>query len=233
METPLFRRASDTEPEPDITDLFTPRNKRDEAKGTFFDEMSLIDIISDDGLREHLLCKHTFVHGKIGFHSHIISSTLAAAQLESDAFHEVFVENGLPKTKIPQRIKLVPRAESLVSLNRMVSRAFGKAESVWLVAPPSSINTHLLMNFSNFFVAVSRDSDVAPFYDILRLNDHMLDTFASSPIPGAFLITNYDKAVEDIGSNNIAVIRLKSELVLFWHQICLNSCIFRHKWWSF
>lgn len=194
-----------------ISDIFV-RGGQDSKAARFGGTVRLSALLSDEGLINHLLQAHTFFHAKIGFHNLLMSRIHAASGIaQVDYIH---TEANFPRSsknrKLPvDRITVLPFVESEEALNKLVARSFSKAKAVWLIAPPTSIQTHLLIAFSNFFISTATSEDLASFIEVFQLDDSMRDVLSDPERSEALFVTDYKPFTQESRSASIAVVRLE------------------------
>lgn len=213
-EEPIFKpgRKTNTEDGIDrVTDIFV-RGGQGSIAARFGGTMQLSALLSDKGLIDHLLKANTFFHAKIGFHNLIMAHIHAAAGIKQAEY--IHTEANFPRSsknrKLPiDRITVLPIVESEQALNKLVARSFSKAKAVWLIAPPASIQTHLLIAFSNFFISTATSEDLASFVEVFQLDDSMGDVLSDPERSRALFVTDYKPLTQESRSASIAVIRLE------------------------
>ena len=213
-EEPIFKPGHKSNTEDSIhrvTDIFV-RGGEGSIAARFGGTMQLSDLLSDKGLINHLLQANTFFHAKIGFHNLIMAHIHATADIKQAEY--VNTEANFPRSSksraLPtDRITVLPIVESKEALNKLVARSFSKAKAVWLIAPPTSIQTHLLIAFSNFFISTATSEDMASFVEIFQLDDSMRDVLSDLERSKALFVTDYKPLMQESRSASIAVIRLE------------------------
>lgn len=158
--------------------------------------VELDDLFANAGLIQHLLQSNTFFQGKIGFYKHILSKIYQSAGINPQSVKYISREEELGKgnrSEQPplERITLLPIVESEDALNRLVAVALRKVRPVWVVAPLFSIQKHLLIAFSNFFVAGTAE-ELKTLSDIFQLEVDDLDLSKYSLGTQGVLITDFE-----------------------------------------
>jgi len=194
-----------------VSEIFV-RGSQIGKSARFGGTMKLSELLNDAGLINHLLHAHTFFHAKIGFHNMIMARIHAASGITQANY--IHTEANFPRSSknrnLPvDRIAILPIVESEEALNKLVARSFSKAKAVWLIAPPVSIQTHLLIAFSNFFISTTTGEDLASFIEVFQLDDSMHETLNEPERSQALFVTDYKPLVQGTHSASIAVIRLE------------------------
>lgn len=214
VEEPIFRLPKKSRVEANlgnVADVF----ERGSKGGTFArygGAVQLSVLLRDIGLINHLLRANTFFHAKIGFHNVVMDRIHAAANITQAKY--IHAEANFPRSskdkRLPvDRITILPIVESEEALNKLVARAFSKANAVWLIAPPASIQTHLLLAFSNFFISTAAKEDLASFEEVFQLDDGMRGVLHDPERSEGLFVTDYEPLIQESRSASIAVIRLE------------------------
>jgi hypothetical protein len=194
-----------------LADLFVRGSQRS-IPARIGGTMRLVTLLNEKGLIDHLLKSNTFFHAKIGFHNLIMDQVHAATGIYKPEYIHTeanFPRSSRNKTLPVDRITVLPIVESKEALNKLVARSFSKAKAVWLIAPPASIQAHLLLAFSNFFISAATREDLAPFIELFQFDDSMQDVLSGPKSSIALFVTDYKPLTQESRPASIAVIRLE------------------------
>jgi hypothetical protein len=209
----LYRRgtsSSQRESTNELAGLFAASTSDDiseEAHKHYFGRgtIRLADFLAEREIVNHLFKANTFIHGKVEFYRFLLARLHEFADTSSEQI--VYWEKlaNLPKkAKTVQRAVLVPKVKSEAELNSLVVSAFVKTRALWLIAPPVCVQKHLLLAFSNFFIASAPETELSTLKEVLQLPKDVRDKLADLENAEVLFATNFKPLLDKSKAGTLA-----------------------------